>query len=205
MSEQTVLERAQEQLRSMMETYAQLSEREKFALGGEFTKTTGGKLSPFDSPDVVCVALVPVRNNNGELGFVGVRRAIPPCVGEVALPGGFLNKQEDPSVGAMREVLEETGLIVENAHLKTVGAKMGHNNHTLVFFESTVELSEADLKSANQNLAANTDGEASELVFVSPSVPLCFPLHQEAVNNSFLSHNVQPEISLGASTEFKPK
>lgn len=47
----------------------------------------------------------------GEL--VLIRRAIPPGYGTWAQPGGFLEADETVIQGAVRETLEETGLIVE--------------------------------------------------------------------------------------------
>jgi ADP-ribose pyrophosphatase YjhB (NUDIX family) len=47
----------------------------------------------------------------GEL--VLIRRAIPPGYGAWAQPGGFLEADETAIQGAVRETLEETGLIVE--------------------------------------------------------------------------------------------
>lgn len=45
--------------------------------------------------------------------IVLIRRAIPPGVGTWAQPGGFLEAEETVVQGAVRETLEETGLVVE--------------------------------------------------------------------------------------------
>jgi len=42
-----------------------------------------------------------------------VRRAVEPFKGYWDIPGGFLDSGEHPAEGAKREVLEETGLIIE--------------------------------------------------------------------------------------------
>ena len=39
-----------------------------------------------------------------------IRRATPPHVGEWSLPGGRLEKDEEPAVAALRELTEETGV-----------------------------------------------------------------------------------------------
>ena len=39
-----------------------------------------------------------------------IRRATPPRVGEWSLPGGRLEKDEEPAVAALRELTEETGV-----------------------------------------------------------------------------------------------
>lgn len=41
------------------------------------------------------------------------KRTIEPSKGKWNVPGGFLDLGEDPKVGAKREALEETGLVVE--------------------------------------------------------------------------------------------
>ncbi len=58
----------------------------------------------------VVVTTLPVTPA-GEL--VLIRRAIPPGYGTWAQPGGFLEADETVIQGAVRETLEETGLIVE--------------------------------------------------------------------------------------------
>jgi len=42
-----------------------------------------------------------------------IRRKYSPYQHEFAFPGGFLNKNEDPLVGCLRELHEETGLVLE--------------------------------------------------------------------------------------------
>jgi ADP-ribose pyrophosphatase YjhB (NUDIX family) len=56
------------------------------------------------------VTTLPVTDS-GEL--ILIRRAIPPGYGLWAQPGGFLEADETVIQGAVRETLEETGLIVE--------------------------------------------------------------------------------------------
>lgn len=189
-------EQAREQLENLIKTYQLLSEKEKFGLAKVFQEATGGKLSPFNSPSPVCVGIIPVAGPDGEIGFLGVRRAIPPFVGEVALAGGFLGTGEDPVAGVVREVLEETGIAIDPGALGVVELpKMGHNNNLLLFFLSREVLDYATFKVAGANLQ-NTDGEASELVFITPQTALCFPLHQEAVNAAFVARGQRPSVEV---------
>jgi len=193
------MDRARDQLNAFIETYQTLTEKEKFGLAKIFQDRTGGKLSPFNSPSPVCVALIPVTGPDGEIGFLGARRAIPPFVGEVALAGGFLSTSEDPIAGAVREVLEETGIQLDPSLFSSECIpKMGHNNNLLMFFKSTEVLNYKALEKANQNLK-DTDGEASEIVFISPKTSLCFPLHQEAVNTAFREMNIAPQVDVAKS------
>ena len=61
------------------------------------------------NPRLVATAL-PVTD---EGKVILIRRAIPPGVGTWAQPGGFLEADETVVQGAVRETVEETGLVVE--------------------------------------------------------------------------------------------
>src|SRR5262245_40892471 len=60
------------------------------------------------NPLPVAVAVVPVEG-----GVLCVRRTIPPAVGQIALPGGFLEAHETWQEGCARELREETGLVID--------------------------------------------------------------------------------------------
>ena len=61
------------------------------------------------NPRLVATAL-PITNDGR---IVLIKRAIPPGVGTWAQPGGFLEADETVIQGAVRETLEETGLVIE--------------------------------------------------------------------------------------------
>jgi 8-oxo-dGTP diphosphatase len=65
------------------------------------------------------VALAPV---DGELHLLVVRRGNPPFEGQWALPGGYLEVDEDLATSAARELSEETGLDVQPGDLRQLGA-----------------------------------------------------------------------------------
>lgn len=54
-----------------------------------------------------------------------VRRAIEPGLGQWSLPSGFIEWDESPEVAAVREVDEETGLVVADPQLLDVGHYSG--------------------------------------------------------------------------------
>ncbi|MCK5882676.1 MAG: NUDIX domain-containing protein [Bacteriovoracaceae bacterium] len=53
-----------------------------------------------------------VRNNGNELELLVVKRKYPPFQGEWALPGGFIDPGEEPLTASLRELEEETALIL---------------------------------------------------------------------------------------------
>ena len=68
------------------------------------------------------VALAPVE---GQLHVLVVRRGNPPFEGQWALPGGYLEVDEDLATSAARELAEETGLRVDPGDLTQLGAYGG--------------------------------------------------------------------------------
>lgn len=59
-----------------------------------------------------------VLNDKGDLLLV--RRGMEPGKGEWSLPGGFVESDESPEVGVLRELEEETGLIGKSERLVAV-------------------------------------------------------------------------------------
>ncbi|MFF3865743.1 NUDIX domain-containing protein [Micromonospora sp. NPDC001898] len=72
---------------------------------------------PRDHPAVaVTVDVVALTIREGTLHLLLVRRGAPPFEGHWALPGGFVQPDEDLTAGARRELTEETGLGGERLH-----------------------------------------------------------------------------------------
>src|SRR5262245_52470649 len=65
----------------------------------------------WSNPLPVAVVLLPVQYPDGAFGLVVVRRDIEPYRGELALPGGFIETGETWQEAAVRELVEETGLV----------------------------------------------------------------------------------------------
>lgn len=80
--------------------FVHLTADEQAAAADAFKLITGGTLSPYSNPKPVAVALVPVDTDQGRR-LLGVRRAIEPNKGRVALPGGFLKER----LGMIKDML----------------------------------------------------------------------------------------------------
>lgn len=116
-------------------------------------------------------------------GVLLVRRGEDPGAGELALPGGYLDVGETWQVGALRELQEETGLVIDGTpetkvKLLTVETSIRHNS-LLVFCRSvlvTAEKAFANFRPSH---------EVKELVVVHEPIELAFPTHTKVLAKHF--------------------
>jgi 8-oxo-dGTP diphosphatase len=89
----------------------------------------------FRDPKVVAVAVL-----DGGGGAVWlIRRGIAPCIGEWALPGGYVDFDEHPREAAVRECREEIGCVVELDELLAVEhASFGNGGVVVVAYAGRV-------------------------------------------------------------------
>lgn len=121
------------------------------------------------------------------------KRAVPPLKGYWNLPGGFLENDEHPRDGAMREVREETGLVIEPVGF--IGIFMGtYNDPHQGFFDTLNVYYFARVR--NPELTAADD--ASELRFFPlDALPrIAFPCDVEAVETCRRQLAVKPRRAL---------
>lgn len=143
----------------------------------------------YRNPIPVAVTLVPVVHEYGphagehRTGLLVVRRGIPPAIGKLALPGGYMEMGESWEHGCAREVLEETGREVQASSITPFLIRTSPQGLLLIFglaapirhgtwlkeFKPNNEVTELDVVYAPTNIALD----------------LAFPLHTEAANLFF--------------------
>jgi ADP-ribose pyrophosphatase YjhB (NUDIX family) len=128
------------------------------------------------NPTPVAVAIVPVGS-----GVLCIRRTIEPAIGQVALPGGFLELSETWQEGLVRELREETGLKTDPGEVRLFRVYSAARDGLLLLFG----LCRRFLPSEVPEFAANS--EASEMMIVPGPVDLAFPLHTRALAEYFHS------------------
>lgn len=127
----------------------------------------------YRNPLPVAVVLVPVDN-----GLLLMRRGVAPRVGELALPGGYINYGESWQAAGAREVFEETGIVIDPATISDFLVRSAPDS-TLLVFGLAAPLSAADLPPFVPSV------EASERLVVRAPAELAFPLHTEAMARFF--------------------
>jgi ADP-ribose pyrophosphatase YjhB (NUDIX family) len=110
-------------------------------------------------------------------GVLAVRRAISPGLGKLALPGGFIDLGERWQEAAAREVLEETGLVLDPQEVSILRVESAPDG-TLILVAQAHPRSLQDLPPFTPN------SECSERVVLTAPQEMAFPLHEQVVRAS---------------------
>ncbi len=135
----------------------------------------------FRNPLPVAVALLPILEADGRSGLLVIRRAIPPFIGALALPGGYVDLGEDWRAAAAREVREEThiNLNVDASQIQMFDAFSNPQGDRILIF-ATFPAMHAD------TLPPFTPThETSERAVIYGPTPLAFPLHTQVAERYF--------------------
>lgn len=126
----------------------------------------------FKNPLPVAVVLVPLESG----GVLAVRRGIPPHIGQLALPGGFVDWGETWQQAAAREVWEETSLRIDPDKIQLLDLVSVEKSHLLIFAEAP-PIPDFDPGHSNH--------EVQELVILHEPTTLAFEAHTDALSSYF--------------------
>jgi ADP-ribose pyrophosphatase YjhB (NUDIX family) len=127
----------------------------------------------FLNPVPVSVVLVPIDD-----GVLVVRRNIEPQRGWLALPGGYINYGESWQAAGAREVFEETGLMIDPAHIREFRVRSAPDSTLLIF-----GLARPIGRSALPLFVPNE--ETQEIKVITAPEELAFSLHTEVLRDYF--------------------
>ena len=125
----------------------------------------------------VAVVLLPVSYPDGRTGVVVVRRDIEPFRGDIALPGGFIETGESWRDAAVRELMEETGLVGRAEDVTLFDVHSSYNGATLLVFGLLPP------RPADSLPPSTPTSEATEWLVVAEPTRLCFPTHTQALTD----------------------
>ena len=127
----------------------------------------------YDNTPTVVVVRVPMRG-----GLLMVRRALPgEGQGRIALPGGYQMAGQTWQEAGTREVLEETGVVLDPASLRVAAVHTTPDRRqNLLFCDSPPVVHEG---------AFHHDAEVSEVLVIAAPAETAFPLHTALVAEFF--------------------
>lgn len=170
----------------------------------------------YKNPIPVAVAIIPVLKevnyviNGIELSIplhlvVYTRRGIEPKLGQLALPGGFVNEMERLETGGKRELKEETGLEISEEEFQLFRSEITPNNRNLVFGITPTRTMDV-LEELEKNWETNEEIREETQSFVIAGLNIhdaAFPLHQKAVSVYFDKVNGEMVNALVNDIRFK--
>jgi ADP-ribose pyrophosphatase YjhB (NUDIX family) len=144
---------------------------QRFADGAAWPRTCAGCQNiSYVNPTPVAVLVLPVDG-----GVLCVRRGIAPAIGELSLPGGFLERHETWQQGAARELFEETGVRVDAGEVELLDVLSVTDAGLVLIFGKARQRAAAELP------PFVPCEEATERVVVRRPVELAFPTHTQVL------------------------
>lgn len=126
------------------------------------------------NPAPVAVLVVPVDD-----GVVVIRRGIPPQLGKLALPGGFIDHGESWQAAAARELREECGIELAADRIRMLDVRSPPDGTLVIVFGEAPRLTAADLAPWEAN------DEVLERLVIRAPTELAFPLHTDVLRAYF--------------------
>ncbi len=148
-------------------------------------------MAGYSNPTPVVVLLIRTISETARLQYVTHVRGIPPEEGGTAFLSGYVNEGESAEEAAARECLEEIGMATDPSMWNPVLTRTTPSNRMLIFMRlDDVALPEYVLEKFVPN------EEVREVSFASQGSKLCFPIHQEILDQLFAPPR---PVSLGAT------
>ncbi len=143
------------------------------------------------NPIPVSVILLPVITGD-RTGLLVVRRAIQPRMGKLALVGGFLEEHETWAQGGVRELREETGVVMSPDGLEPFWFTSTEPRPNRVLLFSTAPPVSA---SSFAPFVATNETDERGVVFGPKGLEdvFAFPLHASAARRYFAARGVEGE------------
>jgi 8-oxo-dGTP pyrophosphatase MutT (NUDIX family) len=114
-----------------------------------------------DNPGTVVVVMAEVND-----GLLMIRRALPDGYGKLALPGGFQGRNETWQEAGVREVHEETGVVLDPRKLMLQSVESIEGNINLIFAFHTAKIAwDNFVPDPEEVLAVHIQTEAVECAF----------------------------------------
>ena len=135
----------------------------------------------YRNPLPVVNVLVPVSEGSGRTGVLVIQRGIEPCRGLWALPGGYLELGETWQAGAVRELFEETGIVLSEDHISLYDVEMNPRRTQILVFAKTTPYTLDTLPP----VARNEEVLGDKIIYTPEE--LAFPPHTHVVTK-FLKH-----------------
>ncbi|MFE7464840.1 NUDIX domain-containing protein [Streptomyces sp. NPDC057499] len=134
----------------------------------------------YRNPLPVAVALLPVTGPDGT-GLVVITRTVPPHRGGLALPGGYIDHDEDWKDAVVRELREETGIRADARDVRLADALSAPDGHLLLF-------GLLPERPATALPPSRPTDETEGFCLLHAPAELAFPLHTRAVRAWFDGH-----------------
>lgn len=128
----------------------------------------------YRNPIPVGVALLPVDS-----GLLVIQRGLKDGYKKWALPGGFLEVHETWQQGILRELYEETGILLTKDTPVSIFDLQSDSKGNLLIFAKLPSISQSQLPSMQEN------NEVLSMRIIYQPEPLAFPIHEQVVKKYF--------------------